>query len=144
MENTGTIIIIEDDEDDQAVVTTILKQIAPNTQLIFFANGQQALDYLEKTDKKPFLIISEIFTPLMSGLELLRHLDQISYLKEKSIPFILFTSPVDKHLVEEAYKAHVQGIFEKKHSFDEMKIQFQAILDYWSTSLYPSQFAEKE
>ncbi|MVM29937.1 response regulator [Spirosoma sp. HMF4905] len=144
MENHGPIIFIDEDDDDKEMVTSILKQIAPDNQIIYFANGQQMLDYLDNTDEPPFLIISEVFTPLMSGLELLDRLNQFSALKAKSIPFILITSPIDKHLVEEAYKGHVQGIFEKKHSLEEMKRQFQAILDYWTTSLYPNQFAKKE
>ncbi|QMW04082.1 response regulator [Spirosoma foliorum] len=144
MGNHGPIIIIDEDEDDRELVSTILNQIAPDTQIIFLENGQQLLDYLEKTDQLPFLIISEIFTPILNGLEVMERLNQLSALKSKAIPFILLTSPVDKHLVEEAYKVHVQGIFEKKPSLEEMKVQLQAILDYWTLSLEPNQFEGKK
>ena len=59
MEVNGPIIFIDDDEDDHLLFKPLLEEIAPLSPVLFFTNGQQAVEYLKTTDARPFLIISE-------------------------------------------------------------------------------------
>ena len=66
----GCIIIIEDDRDDQYLLQEIFDELNYPNEVIFFADGQAALDFLTTGKKNPFLILSDINLPKLSGLEL--------------------------------------------------------------------------
>ncbi|GAB3803807.1 hypothetical protein GCM10028819_34290 [Spirosoma humi] len=144
MEVNGPIVFIDDDEDDQLILKPILEEIAPLSPILFFNNGQQAIDYLKTTDQRPFLIISEVNLAGMGGLELRRQIETDTQLKKRAIPFIFFTHPVYKHMVEEAYDLTIQGFFEKMDSISEIRMQLQAIIDYWSKCLHPNRFTNED
>ncbi|MGF7218108.1 CheY-like chemotaxis protein [Spirosoma lacussanchae] len=144
MEVNGPIICIDDDTDDEVLLTPILNEIAPLSPVIFFSSAQLALDYLKTTKDRPFLIISEVSLQEMSGIELRQQIEEDSALRKRAIPFIFFTHPVYKHLVEEAYELTIQGFFEKQQSQQAMRSQLQAIVDYWSNCLHPNRFTEED
>lgn len=140
MHDNGPIVLIDDDEEDQLILQPLLQAIAPDSPILRFASGQQAIDFLRTTEQRPFLIISEVVMQRMNGLELRRQIEQDSGLKKKAIPFIFFTHPVYRHLVEEAYDLTIQGFFEKKTRIEDIQKQLQAIVDYWSNCLHPNRF----
>ncbi|GAB3707607.1 hypothetical protein GCM10027592_41920 [Spirosoma flavus] len=143
MEDTpGPIIFIDDDEDDRILFKPILERLAPNNQVIFFDNGQQAIDYFRTTNQPSFIIISEVSMQIVNGLELRRQLENDPQLKRRAVPFIFFTHPVDKHLVDEAYQLTIQGFFEKLPSIQQMEQQLEAIINYWKVCLHPNRFTE--
>ncbi|MCK8494806.1 MULTISPECIES: response regulator [Spirosoma] len=144
MEKTGPIIFIDDDEDDQVYFKPILEQLAPNNPILFFDNGQSAIDYLRTSDQRPFLIISEVSMKVMSGLELRRQIEEDPELRKRAIPFIFFTHPVYRHLVEEAYELTIQGFFEKQSNIEQLRSQLQSIVSYWSNCLHPNRFTSKD
>ncbi|MGV3556955.1 response regulator [Larkinella arboricola] len=143
MEVGGPIVFIDDDEEDQFILKPILESIAPNSPILFFNNGEKAIDFLRTTDERPFLIISEVIMKNMSGLELRRQIEQDKELKKRSIPFIFFTHPAYKQWVEEAYELTIQGFFEKKSSTKEIKQQLEAIVSYWTNCLHPNRFDDE-
>ena len=102
MEEYGPIIFIDDDEDDHLLLKPIWQSVAPNNPLLVFTNGEQALDYLRSTDQRPFLIISEVSLQMMNGLELRRQIEEDRSLRRRAIPFIFFTHPIHRKMVEEA------------------------------------------
>jgi CheY-like chemotaxis protein len=144
MQFNGPIVFIDDDEDDQVMYKPLLEKIAPGSTITFFNDGQQAIDYLKSTDQRPFIIISEVVMKAMSGLELRRQIEEDHQLRKRAIPFIFFTHPIYKHLVEEAYELTIQGFFEKKQTISEIQEQLQAIVNYWSSCLHPNRFTEDE
>jgi CheY-like chemotaxis protein len=144
MKVNGPIVFIDDDEEDHMMFTQLMEEVAPQSQIQFFASGQPAIEYLRDTQERPFLIISEIRMNGMNGLELRRQIEQDPLLRRRSIPFIFFTAPVHKHLVEEAYELTIQGFFEKHHRLEDMQQQLRAIVDYWSNCLHPNRFEDNQ
>lgn len=140
MEINGPIILIDDDEDDQLLLKPLLETIAPNSPILLFSDGEEAIEFLRTTDQRPFLIISEISMQKMTGLELRRQIEQDGQLRKRAIPFIFFTHPVYKHLIEEAYDLTIQGFFEKKVNVRAIRSQLEAIVAYWSNCLHPNRF----
>lgn len=140
MQVQGPIVFIDDDEDDYLMFTQLLNEVPPQSQIQFFTSGQPAIDYLRTTQERPFLIISEVRMNGMNGLELRRQIEQDDALRHKAIPFIFFTAPIYKYLVEEAYELTIQGFFEKHDQLEAMHQQLQAIVDYWSNCLHPNRF----
>ncbi|MEO7523190.1 MAG: response regulator [Ferruginibacter sp.] len=70
MNKRGPILIIEDDRDDQEILIEIFKELNYENEVIFFDEGEKALEYLIATMIKPFIIFSDINMPKLNGLEL--------------------------------------------------------------------------
>lgn len=134
------IIFIDADEDDHTIFKQALSELALPHPIVVFANGQAALDYLKRTTQLPFLIISEISMPGMSGLELRQQIDQDPGLRKKCIPFVFMTYPVEDEMVEVAYELTIQGLFEKKTTYVAWKAQLAAIIAYWTECHHPKRF----
>lgn len=141
MPHTRPIISVEDDEDDQYLIKRILEELGVPNKLIFFQNGQKALDYLTSTKEKPLLIFCDINMPVMNGLELLEVIESSPYLKKKAIPFIFLSTSADKHTIEYAYQLSVQGYFVKESNFDVYRNRIGRAVHYWLDCLHPNNVA---
>ena len=130
------------DEDDQSLFKLAIANLGVPHPVLVFADGQTALDYLTTSETLPFLIISEISLPGMSGLELREHLEEDEQIRKKSIPFIFMTYPVEEHLVEQAYEMTIQGLFEKRPGFLDWQSQLKDIIAYWTDCYHPKRFAK--
>ena len=140
MNKEGAVIIIEDDIDDQALLTDVFKELNYSNEIIFFADGISALEFLTKGNKNPFLILSDINLPKLSGLELRQKLKVDDDINLKCIPYLFFTTAAGHKAVIDAYSTSVQGFFTKPNSYDELKEQIQVIMDYWKHCSAPNNF----
>jgi CheY-like chemotaxis protein len=121
MNKTGPIIIIEDDLDDQEILSEVFEKLAHKNEIIFFGDGEKALDYLIKTDVEPFIIFSDINMPKLNGMELREKVHQNEDLRLKSIPYLFFSTVAEQQHVIDAYSKSVQGFFIKPSDFNELK-----------------------
>ncbi len=138
MNKIGPIIIIEDDHDDQLLLTEVFKDLNFKNEIIFFEDGEKALEYLVKTAIEPFLILSDINMPKLNGMELREKIHTNEDLRIKCIPYLFFsTSSEQKHVVD-AYSKSVQGFFVKPHSFDKLKNTIKIIVEYWQECESPN------
>ena len=132
------IVIIEDDRDDQDVFREVFQSLKVQKELVFFESGTDAFNFLMSTTRKPFLIMSDINLPQMSGIELKRKIDTTDYLRRKAIPFIFFTTADRYNTVDEAYSiTNLQGYFRKGMDMAEMEENIRCIVNYWSAALHP-------
>jgi CheY-like chemotaxis protein len=133
------IVLIEDDTDDKEILEMVLKDLETTNPLVWFSNTRDAFDYLKTTTEQPFLILSDVNLPGMSGTEFKKMVDDHPELRKKSIPFILYSTSVDTIAVEDAYtKMTVQGFFKKNSSYEEIKSTIRIIYDYWSICRHPN------
>src|SRR5215217_940413 len=100
MPKGGPIVIIEDDMDDQETLREAIKDAGVFNQLIFFDNGPDAFQYLKTTSQQPFLILSDVNLPKQNGIEFKAQIDSDRELREKSIPFIFYTTYVSQYAVK--------------------------------------------
>ena len=63
----GPIIIIEDDADDQDLLTEIFETLNYQNKVLFFSDGQEALNYIIDCKEPPFLTLSDINLPKLNG-----------------------------------------------------------------------------
>ncbi|WP_018614056.1 response regulator [Segetibacter koreensis] len=139
MARSGPIIIIEDDYDDQEIIHDILKELEVPNNIIFFTNGSDGLKYLKTTNEQPFLIICDVNLPGINGLEFKKQIDNDSYLRQKSIPFVFLTTSASRDAVNKAFtEMIVQGFFEKSSSLSELKQMLKTIIEYWKISKNPN------
>lgn len=127
----GPIIIIEDDPDDQDVYKETIDAIRIPNDIRFFNGAREALDYLSNTEEQPFIILSDINMPGMTGLELRKQIQDDPYLCTKGIPFVFISTNAANVSVRHTHALSVQGYFEKPHTMDEMKTMFRTLFAYW-------------
>lgn len=137
MPKTGPIIIIEDDRDDQELLKEVFEDLKVPNILRFFDSCVAALDYLLTTLEKPFLIISDINLPAMSGFDFLKRIHDNRCLKMKCIPFIFLTTASNNAIVQQAYQMPSQGFFVKPLTAGQFRQTIAAIIEYWKTASTP-------
>jgi CheY-like chemotaxis protein len=141
MNKKGPIIVIEDDMDDQFILKDIFVQLNYTNEIIFFTDGNQALEFLNRTDVQPFLILSDINMPLINGFELRQKIFTNDQLQNKCIPYLFFTTGANKKAVVDAYALSVQGFFLKPHTEAALKNTIRKIVEYWQECIAPSEYA---
>jgi CheY-like chemotaxis protein len=138
MNKRGPIVIIEDDIDDQDILTEVFKELNYSNEVIFFENGLQALEYLTNTEVEPFLVLSDINMPVLSGMQLREKVHNNEDLRLKSIPYLFFsTSNEQKHVID-AYSKSIQGFFVKPSSYQKLKKMLVKIVEYWQECESPN------
>ena len=140
MNTNGPIVIIEDDEDDQELFEMVFKTLNYSNEVCFFKNGEEALDYLSRTDVLPFLILSDINMPKLDGFALRSKIKTDADLQLKSIPYLFFTTTSNQKAVIDAYSMSVQGFFVKPNSVAELKEIIEVIMRYWMRCTSPNNF----
>jgi CheY-like chemotaxis protein len=138
MLNTGPILILEDDIEDQELLKEVLQDIGVTEKMIFFDDGAAALDYLINTPEQPFLILSDINLPGMTGLQFQQKISENEYLRKKSIPLVFLTTVGNAAIIEKVYSLTVQGFFIKSSSFGDFKETLRSIVDYWRRCRHPN------
>ncbi len=138
MTKSGPIIVIEDDLEDQQILDEIFTNLNFPNKVIYFSDGQSALNYLNETADQPFLILSDINMPRMDGFQVRNEVYKNERLR--SIPYLFFTTGVDKKAVDEAYAMSVQGFFIKPASMMRLQSTMKKIIEYWQECYAPSQF----
>ena len=140
MNKNGPIVVIEDDQDDQELLVEIFKRLGYVNKVIYFHDGNDALDYLNNNDVQPFLILSDINMPKLNGFELRNKVFTDKQLQSKCIPYLFFTTSADKKSVTEAYSLSVQGFFVKPTSINAIENTIRKIIEYWQECIAPNQF----
>ena len=138
MNKTGPIIIIEDDLDDQEILADIFKELNYNNKLVFFGDSVQALEHLTDTDIEPFLVLSDINMPKLSGIELREKVHNNEDLRLKSIPYLFFSTSAEQSHVIDAYSRSIQGFFIKPSNYDKLRSVIVKIVEYWQECESPN------
>ena len=127
----GPIIIVDDDKDDRELYEECLRAIGISNKILYFGTGKDALNYLIETEDQPFIIISDVNLPGMTGLELKRQIQDDPFLCTKGIPFVFLSTHAGKVSVRHAHALSVQGYFVKPSNVDGVKRVFRMIFEYW-------------
>lgn len=138
MNKAGPIIIIEDDLEDQEILSSVFGELNYENKIIFFSDGEQALEYLTDTTIEPFIIFSDINMPKLTGMELREKIHENEDLRIKSIPYLFFSTSAEQNHVVDAYSKSVQGFFVKPSVYKEIVDIIRTIVDYWNKCESPN------
>lgn len=139
MAKNGPVILVDDDIEDIELVSSSLVELGIKNKIVHFNNCESAFQYLKTTTEAPFIILSDVNLPPQGGIEFKRRIDEDTQLRAKSIPFVFFSTSVDKKSVDTAYKEMtVQGFFEKANSYKDLKTVMKIIMDYWMVCRHPN------
>lgn len=118
----------------------MFQKLAYSNQVIYFLDGQAALDYLDQTDEVPFLILSDINMPKLDGFALREKLHNDARLRLKCIPYLFFSTAVSQQMVIDAYSLSVRGFFSKKITRNKLEKTITVIMEYWLRCAAPNNF----
>ena len=140
--NAGTIIVIEDDPDDQLLIKDAFDNLGYPNQIVFFSDGYKALEFIESSNIKPFLILSDVNMPTMNGFELRKKIHNNKELSIRCIPYLFFTTGTNRQAVQDAYAMSAQGFFIKPSSMSGLENTLRKIVEYWKECHAPNQYNE--
>ena len=140
LNQNGPIIIIEDDIDDQEMLTEAFQNLKYPNELIFFSDGEKALEFISEGNVVPFIILSDINLPKLSGYELRQKLKTDANLALRCIPYLYFSTALNQRAVIDAYSLSVQGFFVKPNSMAELENTISVIMEYWKKCAAPNNF----
>jgi CheY-like chemotaxis protein len=138
----GPVVVIEDDMDDQDILTEIFQKLNYPNKIMFFLDGQKALDFISDSNESPFLILSDINMPKLNGFELREKLKTDAKLNVKCIPYLFFSTALNQKSVIDAYSLSVQGFFIKPSSMAELEKTIFSIMEYWRRCAAPNDFPD--
>lgn len=136
----GPVIVIEDDADDRMLLDEVFRKLNYPNRILFFPDGQSALDFLNLTDITPFLILSDINLPKLDGFALRSKIRMDAQLQIKCIPYLFFSTASSQKAVVDAYSLSVQGFFIKQSTMAEMEKTISVIMEYWNRCVSPNNF----
>ena len=104
-----TLLVVDDNADIRHYLRTVLRE---RFHIVEAADGQEGLQ--KAREHVPALIISDIMMPVMSGLELCRHVKADT--ATSHIPIILLTAKSEDSQVAEGYKSGADSYITKPFS----------------------------
>lgn len=140
MNKNGPIIIIEDDEDDQSMLSETFENLGYSNALLFFPDGEKALAFLNSSDVIPFLILSDINLPKLDGFALRDKIKMDAKLQLRCIPYLFFSTALNRDAVIKAYSLSAQGFFQKQSTIKELEKTITVIMEYWKRCAAPNNF----
>ena len=124
------IMIIEDDKDDQELLDETFRTLDYPNPVIFFSNGNDALNHLRQTSAPPVLIISDINMPKINGFEIRDRIIQNPELRQLDIPFV-FLSTLSQKDAADARSVSDHGFFTKPNTMKDLSNTVKTIVEYW-------------
>jgi CheY-like chemotaxis protein len=130
------ILLVEDNPDDVELALHALKRNNILNPIVVARDGQEALDYLDKSGKyaesaheKPALILLDLKLPKVDGIEVLRHIKDQNSLKK--VPVVILTSSKEEKDLVESYNLGVNSYIRKPVDFDQFVETVRYIGYYW-------------
>lgn len=138
MNKNGPIIIIEDDRDDQELMAEVFEELDYINEILFFGDGELALDHLVNNLVEPFIVFSDINMPKLNGMELREKIHNNEDLRLKCTPYLFFSTSSEQQYIIDAYSKSVQGFFVKPTNYSELKATLKTIIEYWKACVSPN------
>jgi DNA-binding NarL/FixJ family response regulator len=141
MNKSGPIVIIEDDLDDQEFLSVIFKNLNYPNKLKFFTTGSLAFDFLSTAEEIPFIILSDVHMPRVSGFDLKNKIKSDCESGIQCVPFLFFSTTSTESMLIDAYTNSTQGYFLKDSSLVELEKTIKVIMEYWRRCVSPNNFS---
>lgn len=130
-------MLVEDNPDDRELAMLALEQSTLLAEIMAFADGRQALDFLfargiyqgRQLTALPDLILLDLKLPGVDGLELLRQLRAGDH--TKLIPVVILTTSNEPQDLINSYSLGCNSYISKPVDFLEFREMFRQLVHYW-------------
>jgi chemotaxis response regulator CheB len=107
-------LLVNDDPYDQAVFVNALMDVSPGTLCFTAPDGIVAMHMMLKEDIVPDFIFVELSMPKLNGLDFLREIKKINYLKD--IPVFVHASLHERNKLSEIKEAGAKAIYLQRYN----------------------------
>jgi len=132
--NKVDIFIVEDNEDFSFFIEKAIEHIDSELSIKIVDNGLTALEVLKHFDHegtRPRIILLDLNLPGLSGLDLLREIKGIEFLKQ--VPVILFTTSDNPKDVRAATEYGANAYVTKPHGYVALVDCLRSLFSFWFT-----------
>lgn len=132
--STPDIFYVEDDTDFAFIMEHAIQEVNDGLNVKIIENGKDALDALrELTDAKvrPKLILLDMNLPGLSGLDLLKRIKEIPFLKY--VPVIFFSTSDNPRDVKASLEFGANAYLTKPSGYNNLVSCLQSLYDFWFT-----------
>lgn len=124
-------LLIDDDQDDQEIFSMALEDVNSNIQCIMASNGLAALEKLTAiTPLIPDYIFIDMNMPKMNGMECLREIQKLHYLKDTAV--FMYSTSSDEKMIEKSKALGAKDVIVKPHG---LAMLTEKLLQVFATTL---------
>lgn len=138
MEKKAVILIADDDSDDCYLIRLAFEDCKIDNPIVFFKNGLEIVDYINKQDtmeqKSIGLIILDLNMPKMGGKETLNNLKSNPFWRK--IPVVVMTTSRANEDVEECYNLGANSFISKPTSHEGLNDAVETMAKLWLNYAY--------
>ncbi len=133
MKDSMPILLVDDDNIDVMMFKRALEDLKITNPLIHLADCKEALEYLKNEDnEKPWVVLADLNTPQMNGLEFLMAVKTNDALKQ--IIVVILSSSDDEEDIAESFRLGAAGYMVKPSDYKKLVEMIRAIHAYWTLS----------
>ncbi|MCD0488990.1 response regulator [Pedobacter sp. MC2016-14] len=126
------IFYVEDDQDFAFILEHAMKEVREDLTLSVVEDGRDAIRSLEKfveNKNKPKLILLDLNLPGLSGLDILKRIKEIPYLR--FTPVILFSTSDDPTDVKASYEFGANAYITKPSGYNNLVTCIRSMHEFW-------------
>jgi CheY-like chemotaxis protein len=126
------IFFVEDDIDFAFITESAVRELHEVTSLQIIDNGRDAMHILRKLAEeqlKPRLILLDLNLPGISGIEILKEIRDIAYLKY--VPVVLFSTSENPKDIKASLEYGANAYVTKPSSYLDLITCLQSFSDFW-------------
>jgi CheY-like chemotaxis protein len=132
MLNNTDIFYVEDDMDFAFIMESALMEVKKEISMQIIENGNDALLRLEELSVrkvKPKLILLDLNLPGISGLDLLKQIKDMPFLRY--VPVILFSTSDNPQDIKSSLEFGANAFVSKPSGYTELIVCLQSMYDFW-------------
>jgi len=130
------ILLVDDDRIDVMMFKRALEDLKITNPLVHLTDCKEALEYLKNKDsEKPWVVLADLNTPQMDGLEFLTALKANDALKQ--IIVVILSGSDDEEDIAESFRLGAAGYIVKPPDYNKLVEMIRTIHAYWTLSKLP-------
>ena len=125
------ILLIEDDRTYRILVRNALNELHVKNELIYTANGKEALEYLcDGASAIPCLILLDLYMPELDGIKFLRTAKSDCALKH--IPVVVLTASPKAADVAMSFELGAAEYLKKGQGYNDLLTRMRRLVQNWA------------
>jgi CheY-like chemotaxis protein len=132
--STPDIFYVEDDPDFAFIMEHAIQEVKSDISVRIIDNGKSALEHLQQlTDAKvkPKIILLDLNLPGLSGIELVKRIREIPFLRY--VPVIFFSTSDNPKDVKASLEFGANAYLTKPSGYLNLVSCLQSLYDFWFT-----------
>ena len=122
------LLLADDDNDDCLLFRDALEELPINADLTIVNNGEQLMEFLQKSELLPSVLFLDLNMPRKNGFECLCEIRQNETMD--TLPVIIFSTSFNHEIVRQLYQNGAHYYIRKPNEFEELKNTIQTAVSY--------------